>query len=92
MFVALIGSLLTAVPLFPGGLGLVDLGMLGVLKTFFTKSSVHATAIVVVDRAISVFSIVILGGIAYVISSKPRGGGMKVEEIAPSPGPVRPTA
>ena len=90
MFVALIGSLLTAVPLFPGGLGLVDLGMLGVLKTFFTKSSVHATAIVVVDRAISVFSIVILGGIAYVISSKPRGGGMEVEEIGPSIVPSRP--
>ena len=90
MFVALIGSLLTAVPLFPGGLGLVDLGMLGVLKTFFTKSSVHATAIVVVDRAISVFSIVVLGAIAYVISSKPRGGGMEVEEIGPSIAPSRP--
>jgi uncharacterized protein (TIRG00374 family) len=89
MFVALIGSLLTAVPLFPGGLGLVDLGMLGVLKTFFTKSSLHATAIVVVDRAISVFSIVVLGAIAYVISSKPRGGGMEVEEIGPSIAPSR---
>ncbi len=92
MFVALIGSLLTAVPLFPGGLGLVDLGMLGVLKTFFTKNSIHATAIVVVDRAISVFSIVILGGIAYVLSSKPRGGGMTVEEIPPSLAPMRPPA
>jgi hypothetical protein len=92
MFVALIGSLLTAVPLTPGGLGLVDLGMLGVLKTFFTKSSVHATAIVVVDRAISVFSIVILGGIAYIVSSKPRGGGMEVEEVGPSLAPVRPPA
>jgi uncharacterized protein (TIRG00374 family) len=70
------------VPLTPGGLGLVDAGMLGVLTTFFTRSSVHATAIVVIDRAISVFSIVLLGAIAYVISSKPRGGGMKVEEIA----------
>jgi uncharacterized protein (TIRG00374 family) len=92
MFVALIGSLLTAVPLFPGGLGLVDAGMYGVLTTFFTKSSVHATAIVVVDRAISVFSIVILGGIAYVLSSKPRGGGMEVEEVGPSLAPVRPPA
>ena len=89
MFVALIGSLLTAVPLFPGGLGLVDLGMLGVLTTFFTKNSIHATAIVVVDRAISVFSIVILGAIAYVLSSKPRGGGMTVEQVAPSIAPSR---
>ena len=92
MFVALIGSLLTAVPLTPGGLGLVDAGMFGVLTTFFTKSSVHATAIVVVDRAISVFSIVVLGAIAYMFSSKPRGGGMKVEKIAPSYAPARPPA
>jgi hypothetical protein len=38
---------------------------------------------VLVDRAISVFSIVLLGSIAYVISSKPRAGGMEVEEVAP---------
>jgi uncharacterized membrane protein YbhN (UPF0104 family) len=43
----------------------------------------QATAILLVDRTISVFSIVVLGSIAYVISSKPRGGGMKVEEIVP---------
>jgi uncharacterized protein (TIRG00374 family) len=92
MFVALIGSLLTAVPLTPGGLGLVDAGMLGVLTTFFTKNSIHATAIVVVDRAISVFSIVVLGAIAYMLSSKPRGGGMEVEEIGPSLTPGRPPA
>lgn len=92
MFVALIGSLLTAVPLTPGGLGLVDAGMLGVLTTFFTKNSIHATAIVVVDRAISVFSIVVLGAIAYMLSSKPRRGGMEVEEIGPSLTPVRPSA
>jgi hypothetical protein len=92
MFVALIGSLLTAVPLTPGGLGLVDAGMFGVLTTFFTKNSVHATAIVVVDRAFSVFSIVVLGAVAYMLSSKPRGGGMEVEEIGPSLTPVRPPA
>jgi hypothetical protein len=34
-----------------------------------------------VDRTISVFSIVLLGSIAYLLSSKPRGGGMKVEEV-----------
>jgi DNA-binding XRE family transcriptional regulator len=62
--------------------------MLGVLTTVFKASSVHATAIVLVDRAISVFSIVILGGIAYMLSSKPRGGGMKVEEIGPQLAPV----
>jgi glycosyltransferase 2 family protein len=84
MFVALIGSLLTAVPSTPAGLGLVELGMSGVLITVFNASKPHAAAIVLVDRAISVFSVVILGALAYVISSKPRGGGMEVEEIGAS--------
>jgi uncharacterized protein (TIRG00374 family) len=84
MFVALIGSLLTAVPFTPGGVGLVETGMGLVLTGVFKASTGHALAIVLVDRSISVFSIVVLGSIAYVISSKPRGGGMKVEEIAPA--------
>jgi len=84
MFVALIGSLLTAVPFTPGGIGLVEGGMGLVLTTVFKASSGHALAIVLVDRAISVFSIVVLGSIAYVISSKPRGRGMQVEEVGAS--------
>ncbi len=89
MFVALIGSLLTAVPFTPGGLGLVELGMGGVLKGVFSVSTPHAAAIIVIDRAISVFSIVVLGSIAYAISSKPRGGGMVVDEIAAPKAPAR---
>jgi uncharacterized protein (TIRG00374 family) len=84
MFVALIGSLLTAVPFTPGGIGLVEGGMIGVLTKVFGASPTHAAAIVLVDRAISVFSIVVLGSIAYVISSKPRGGGIEVQEVTPA--------
>jgi len=83
MFVALIGSLLTAIPFTPGGIGLVEGGMIGVLTKVFGASPTHAAAIVLVDRAISVFSIVLLGSIAYVISSKPRAGGMEVQEVTP---------
>jgi uncharacterized protein (TIRG00374 family) len=83
MFVALIGSLLTAIPFTPAGLGLVEAGMLALLTRIFNATSIHAAAIVLVDRAISVFSVVILGGIAYMLSSKPRGEGMKVEEVPP---------
>jgi len=83
MFVALIGSLLTAVPFTPGGIGLVEGGMLGVLQGVFGATQTHAAAIVLVDRAISVFSVVVLGGIAYMLSAKPRGGGMDVEELRP---------
>ena len=81
MFVALIGSLLTAVPFTPGGIGLVEGGMIGVLQGVFGATQTHAAAIVLVDRAISVFSIVLLGSIAYMLSSKPRGGGIEVEEL-----------
>ncbi|HEY5473843.1 MAG TPA: flippase-like domain-containing protein, partial [Candidatus Limnocylindrales bacterium] len=84
MFVSLIGSLLTAVPLTPGGIGLVETGMGAVLVNVFNASTPHALAIVLVDRAISVFSIVVLGSIAYVISSKPRGGGIDVQEVTPA--------
>ena len=91
LFVALIGSLLTALPLTPGGIGVVEGGMIGVLTGGFGVSGTHAAAIVLVDRAISVFSVVVLGGIAYMVSSKPRGGGMQVEELRPSkPGPAIP--
>jgi hypothetical protein len=81
MFVALIGSLLTAVPLTPAGLGAVEGGVWAVLVTVFAVAGSQATAILLIDRTISVFSIVVFGSIAYVLSSKPRGGGMKVEEI-----------
>jgi uncharacterized protein (TIRG00374 family) len=91
MFVALIGSLLTAVPFTPAGLGLVEGGMLAVLTRVFSASYTHAAAIILVDRAISVFTVVVLGAVAYVFSSKPRGGGMKVEEIAPPRAPVQPS-
>jgi glycosyltransferase 2 family protein len=84
LFVALIGSLLTAVPLTPAGLGAVEGGVGAVLVGIFGVAGAQATAILLVDRTISVFSIVVLGSIAYVISSKPRGGGMKVEETAPA--------
>ncbi len=88
MFVSLIGSLLTAVPFTPAGIGLVESGMGLVLIQVFNASRPHAIAIVLVDRAISVFSIVVLGSIAYMLSSKPRAGGMEVEAVAPAGLPV----
>ena len=38
----------------------------------------EATAIALLDRVISVFSIIVLGAIAYALSSKPRGAGLTV--------------
>lgn len=75
VFVALIGSLLTAVPLSPAGLGIVEAGVVGVLTVAYGVPLPEATAIALLDRVISVFSIIVLGSIAYLISSKPRGMG-----------------
>lgn len=76
VFVALIGSLLTAVPLSPAGLGVVELGVVGVLVTAYGIPLQEATTIALVDRAISVFSIIILGLVAYAVSSLRRGRGL----------------
>ena len=81
VFVALIGSLLTAVPLSPAGLGIVEAGIIGVLTLVYNVPLAEATAIALLDRVISVFSVIIFGSIAYVLSPKPRGEG----RIPPAP-------
>jgi hypothetical protein len=75
VFVALIGSLLTAVPLSPAGLGIVEAGVVGVLHVAYGVPLPEATAIALLDRVISVFSIIVFGSIAYAWSPKPRGMG-----------------
>ena len=74
-FVALVASLLlTAVPFTPAGLGLVELGIAGILIGLYNAPAHDAAAIVLVDRSISVLSVIVLGGIAYVLSPKTKGG------------------
>jgi glycosyltransferase 2 family protein len=75
VFVALIGSLLTAVPLSPAGLGIVEAGVVGVLHVAYGVPLPEATAIALLDRVISVFSIIVFGSIAYMLSPLPRGLG-----------------
>jgi hypothetical protein len=88
VFVALIGSLLTAVPLSPAGLGIVEAGIIGVLTVAYGVPLAEATAIALLDRVISVFSIIVFGSIAYVLSPKPRGEG----PIPEAPGAAAATA
>ena len=83
VFVALIGSLLTAVPLSPAGLGIVEAGVVGVLTVAYGISLPEATAIALLDRVISVFSVIVLGSIAYILSDKPSGMG-RIGEPAPA--------
>jgi hypothetical protein len=79
-FVALSASLLTAVPLTPAGIGFVETGVVGLLTLVYAVSNTDALAITLVDRAISVLSIIILGSIFYAISPKRRGMGVRMAE------------
>jgi glycosyltransferase 2 family protein len=83
-FVAFIGSLLTAVPLSPAGLGIVDAGMGAVLVLAYGVPPTEAATIVIVDRVISVFSIIVIGSIVYVFSDKRKGLGLSQPIEVPS--------
>jgi uncharacterized protein (TIRG00374 family) len=78
-FVALAASLLTAVPFTPAGLGIVEAGIVGILTVIYHVPPTDAAAIALVDRSISVLSIIVLGGLLYLVSPKVRGtGGARV--------------
>ena len=90
-FVALIGSLLTAVPLSPAGLGVVDAGMGAVLYLAYGVPPTEAATIVIVDRVISVFSIIVIGSILYVVlrqAARASGCRSPSTSRAPPPEPV----
>lgn len=72
LFVALIASLLTAIPFTPAGLGAVEGVVVFILTTLYGATSTQALAIVLVDRAISVLSVIIFGGITYIVSDKTK--------------------
>jgi uncharacterized protein (TIRG00374 family) len=73
-FVALVASLLTAVPFTPAGLGIVEAGIVGLLTVVYQADPNEAAAIALVDRSISVLSVIALGFIAYLLSPKTKGG------------------
>jgi glycosyltransferase 2 family protein len=83
VFVALIGSLLTAIPLSPAGLGFAQAGVIGVLTVAYGVPLPEATAITILDWVISVLSIIGLGAIVYVVSPMPRGMGRINQPVAP---------
>ena len=64
IFLTLANSLLTLVPT-PGGVGAVEPGVAGLVVRFSTLSSSLALAMVVVDRAITYVSIIIVGALLF---------------------------
>jgi uncharacterized membrane protein YbhN (UPF0104 family) len=68
VFVAVAASLLTTVPLTPAGFGFVEIAMVYVLTAGFGLSQNAGVAVAVLDRAVSVFSVIVVGGIVYLRS------------------------
>ena len=65
-FVALASSLLTLAPT-PGGLGVVESGVVGLIVRLSSLSFDAAAAVVVVDRAISYLSVILLGAALFLL-------------------------
>ena len=71
MFVALAAALLTAIPLTPAGFGFVEAGIIGVLSIYGVTRE-PAAAVALVDRGLTIVTVIILGGILYAFSAKVR--------------------
>jgi glycosyltransferase 2 family protein len=83
IFVTLIGALLTAVPLTPAGVGFVEAAIVIALG-FYGIAGVPASAVALTDRAISILSVIVLGGILYAFSRKVRvAHGVGAPQTAP---------
>lgn len=71
IFVALAAALLTAVPFTPAGVGIVEAGIIGVLSLYAVVRE-PATAVALVDRGLTIITVIVLGGILYAFSAKVR--------------------
>jgi glycosyltransferase 2 family protein len=71
VFVALAAALLTAIPLTPAGFGFVEAGIIGTLALYGIVQE-PATAVALTDRALTVLTVIVLGGILYAFSHKIR--------------------
>ena len=69
MFIALVASLLTTIPALPGGLVLVEGGIITVL-VFFHLSSGQAFSVAILDRIISYWSLIVVGFVVFLLSHR----------------------
>lgn len=69
VFVALLASLLTTVPFTPAGMGFVEGGTVLAVK-LFGVSAAQATAVAIIDRTVASYSVVLIGGLLYLITKR----------------------
>jgi glycosyltransferase 2 family protein len=67
LLIALVAALLTTVPFLPGGLGLVEAGMVGVLVSVGGVGRSAALSIALLDRSISYGSVVAVGALVFAV-------------------------
>jgi len=70
VFVSMTHSVLTAIPITPGGLGLSGPGMVGLLM--LRLSQTQAVAVALLDRTITYLSIVVFGGLFFIVREARR--------------------
>ncbi|MDI3341062.1 MAG: lysylphosphatidylglycerol synthase transmembrane domain-containing protein [Sphaerobacter sp.] len=66
IFIALLASLLTVVPVTPAGLGFVELGIVGSL-TLLGMLEQTAASVALLDRVVAYWSVILVGAVLYVI-------------------------
>lgn len=69
IFVALLASLLTTFPFTPAGVGVVEFGIVKALEGF-NIGTADATALALVDRGIASYSVILIGGLLYLVSKR----------------------
>lgn len=69
LFFALGTAVLTTIPFTPGGLGLVEGGLLS-LMIYLGIPKTDAAAVVLVDRLLSYYSVAVLGFLVYLVSKR----------------------
>ena len=69
LFFALATAVLTTVPFTPGGLGLVEAGLIGIM-IYVGIPTQDATVVVLFDRVLSYLSVAVFGFIVYLLSKR----------------------
>jgi hypothetical protein len=76
LFVTLANAILTTVPITPGGLGIVEPGIIGLLTLSLARS--EAVSVALLDRSISYLSIVVFGGVVFLLYQASRNRTVSV--------------
>jgi uncharacterized protein (TIRG00374 family) len=84
VFVAVMGALLTVVPFTPAGLGVVEVGVGSVLIGVLGIDPVTAGSIILLDRFVAYWSLLVVGAVLYLRRTRRELGPRAETESAPA--------